>query len=153
LIQQHPHQFGVMVIEPAPQRFDEGRAFGPHPAAGQVGEPPRITFTGDQGVEHVAHRQGVEGGGDARNLDQRVFEQLLQPLPVAAALPGQIDPQPRVVPQRPDRCRRHETRSQQPFLGELGQPHGVQLVLARPGTFLTSRALTSCTASPADSSR
>ena len=57
LIQQHPHQFGVMVVEPAPKRFDEGRPFGPHPAAGQVGEPPRITFPGDQGVEHVAHHR------------------------------------------------------------------------------------------------
>ena len=92
MIQQHPHQFGVMVVEPAPKRFDEGRPFGPHPAAGQVGEPPRITFPGDQGVEHVAHRQGVEGGGDARHLDQRVFEQLLQPLPVAGCAPGSDRP-------------------------------------------------------------
>jgi hypothetical protein len=56
-IQQYRHLFGVMVVEPARKHFDEGPCFGSHPAAGQVGEPPRITFTGDQGAEHVAHER------------------------------------------------------------------------------------------------
>jgi cytochrome P450 len=33
-----------------------------------------------------------------RHLDQRVLEQLLQPLPVPGAIAGQIHPQPGVVP-------------------------------------------------------
>jgi hypothetical protein len=56
-IQQHRHLFGVMVVEPARKHFDEGPCFGPHPAAGQVGERPRITFTGDQGADYVAHER------------------------------------------------------------------------------------------------
>ena len=56
-------------------------------------------------------------------------------------------------PQPPDLGRGHERRPQQALLGQLRQPHRIQLVFGRPGTFLTSRALTSCTASPAASSR
>ena len=128
LIEQHPGQFGVVVVEAAVERLDQRRSLGLHPAPGQVGQAPRVTLAGDQRLDHVPRRQRVQRGRHRRHLDQRVFEQLLQPLPVPGAFPGQIDPQPGVVAQLPDRRRRHERGPQQPFLGELGQPHRVELV-------------------------
>ena len=121
-----------MVVEPSGQRLDQGGPLDLHPAARQIGEPTRVAFPGDQPRQHVPHRQGVQRRRDRRHLDQRVLEQLLQPLPVAGAFAGQIDPQPGVVPQLPDRGGRHEAGPQQPLLGQLGQPDSVQLVGFRP---------------------
>ena len=132
LVQQHPGQLAVVVVEAAVERGDELRALGLHLAARQVGEPARISFPGDQGLDHVAGRERVQRGGHRRDFDQRVLEQLFQPLPVAGPLPGQIHPQPGVVTQLPDRCRRHERRPQQPLLGQLGQPDSVEFVRFRP---------------------
>ena len=38
LVEQHPGQFGVMIVESAGQRLDQGGLFGFHPAARQAGE-------------------------------------------------------------------------------------------------------------------
>jgi hypothetical protein len=56
------------------------------------------------------------------------FEQLLQPLPVPGLLGGQIDPQPGVVTQLTDLFRRDERGPQHALLGQLRQPHRIQLV-------------------------
>jgi hypothetical protein len=65
------------------------------------------------------------------------------PLPVAGAFASEVDAQPGVVAQLPNRRWRNEARPQQALLGELGQPPRIQLVFGRPGTLRTSRALTS----------
>ena len=154
LIEQHAGEFGVMLVEPAAQRLDQSSTFGFHPAPGQLGQPARIAVPGDERLEHVAHRAGVQLAGHRRHLDQSVFQQLLQPLPVPGAFPGQIHPQPGVIAQHSNLRRRHKRRSQQALLGELGQPHRIKPVrLGRPGRFFTSRALTNCTARPRASSR
>ena len=80
LVQQHPGEFGVMVVEPAVERGDQGRVFGLHPAAGQPGEHPRIALPGDQRLDHGPPGHAHDVGGHRRHLDQGVFEQLLQPL-------------------------------------------------------------------------
>jgi hypothetical protein len=130
LVQQHPRELGVVLVKPAAQRLDQRVVLGSHLAAGQTGEPTWITFASDQRFEHVAHRHRIHPRHHRRHLDQRVFEQLLHALPVAGAFAGQIHPKPGVVPQLPDRCRRHETRSQQTLLGELGQPHRIEFVFS-----------------------
>ena len=130
------------------------RVLGSHLAARQTGEPTRITFASDQRFEHVAHRHRVHPRHHRRHLDQRVFEQLLHALPVTGALAGQIDPQPGVVPQLPDFHGGTKLGRSMPFSVSLASHTASSLsVFGRPGTFFTSRALTSCTSSPAASSR
>ena len=38
LIQQHPREFGVMVVEPAIEGGEQSRVFGLHPAPRQLGQ-------------------------------------------------------------------------------------------------------------------
>ena len=90
LVQQHPGQLAVVGVEAAIQRGDQGRVLGRQPAPGQIGQAARVALAGDEGFEHVTHRQQVQGGGHRRHLDQGVLEQFLQPLPVAGAFPGQV---------------------------------------------------------------
>ena len=138
LIEQHPREFGVVVVEPAGQRLDQGGPLDLHPAARQIGEPTRVAFPGDQRLEHVPHRQRVQRRRHRRHLDQRVLEQLLQPLPVAGAFAGQIDPQPGVVAQLPDRRGRHERLGRSsPFSVSLASQTASSLsVFDRPGHVL-----------------
>jgi hypothetical protein len=103
---------------------------GLHPAAGQPGEQRRIPLSGDQRLDHGAAGHAHDVGGHRRYLDQGVFEQFLQPLHLPGTVVGEICPQPGVVAQSPDRCRRHETRPQQALLGQLGKPNRVQLVFS-----------------------
>jgi hypothetical protein len=63
LVQQHPGQLGVMVVDPAGQGLDQGGVLGPHPAAGQAGQHLRVPLAGDQRLQHVADRQGVQLAG------------------------------------------------------------------------------------------
>jgi hypothetical protein len=44
LIQQHPGQFGVVVVEPAGERIDQGGLFDLHPASGQAGQGLWVTL-------------------------------------------------------------------------------------------------------------
>ena len=81
---------------------------GAHPAAGQPGQHLRVTLAGDQRGDHVLRRQRGQLGRHRRYLDQRVLQQLLQPLPAPGPVLDQVGPGPGVVPQRPDLGRRHE---------------------------------------------
>ena len=113
--EQHPGQFGVVLVELAVQSLDQGGILGSHIAAGQRGKLTRVTLAGDKRLYHVAHRPGVHRRGDQRHLDQGVFEQLLQPLPLAGAVPVQIDPQPGVVTQLPIGARATKLGRSKPF--------------------------------------
>ncbi len=136
LVQQHPGQLGVMAVEPAGERLDQAVVLGPHPAAGQAGQHLRVTFAADQRLQHVADRPGIQLAGHRRDLDQGVFQQFLQPGVVPGALPGQVGPQPGVVPQLPDLRRGDKRGPQHAPLGELGQPHRIQLVAFGPARSL-----------------
>jgi hypothetical protein len=74
LVQQHPGQFGVVVVETAGQRLDQGGVLGPHLAAGQAGQHLGVAFAGDQRCEHVPHRGRLQRAGHAGDLDQRVLQ-------------------------------------------------------------------------------
>ena len=82
----------------------------------------------DHRPDHVLRRDGGQLGRHRRHLDQRAFQQLLQPLPAAGPVLDQVGAGPGVVAQLPDRGRRHERGTQHPHLGQPGQPHRVQPV-------------------------
>jgi hypothetical protein len=128
LVQQQPGQLGVVGVEPAGERLGQGGALGLHLAAGQAGEHLRVALAGDQRLQHVPGRGGVQRARHRRHLDQGVLQQLLQPLPIPGALVGQVDPQPGVIPQLADLGRGHEAGPQHAPLGQLRQPHAVELV-------------------------
>ena len=132
LVEQHPGELGVVVVEPAGQRLHQGRVLDPQPALGQPGQPTRVTLPGDQRLDHGSAGDPEDVGRHDRQLDQGVLEQLLQPLLVPGPLDGQIDPQPGVVTQLADFFRRHERGPEHAFLGQLGQPDRVELVGFRP---------------------
>ena len=96
------------------------------------GQHLRVAFPGDQRLDHVAGGQRGQRAGHGRDLDQRVFQQLFQPGVIPGALAGQVGAQPGVIPQGTDLGRRHERRAQHAPLGQLGQPHRIQLVGLRP---------------------
>ena len=90
--------------------MDQGGVFAAQRSAGQVGQRLRVTFTGDECLDHLPGRHRAQGGGHRGHLDQGIFEQLLQPRPAAGPVPDQIHPHPGVVAQHPDRHGRHERR-------------------------------------------
>src|SRR6266568_4148911 len=63
LVQQHPGQLGVVVIEPAGQRLDQGGTLGLHLPA-LIGEHLRVALPADQRLDHVPHRQRADRAGD-----------------------------------------------------------------------------------------
>jgi len=128
LVQQQLRQLAVVVLEHPGQRRHQGVVLGFHPAAGQPGQHLRVTLPGDQRPDHVPGRRGGQRGSDRRHLDQRVLQQLLQPLPAPGPVLRQPGARPGVAPQHADLGRRHERRTQQPLLGQPGQPHRVQPV-------------------------
>jgi hypothetical protein len=132
LVQQHPGQLGVMIIEPAGQRLGQAIAFGFHPAAGQPGQQLRVPLAGDQCLQHVPDGLAADLAGHGRDLNQRVFQQFFQPGVVPGALAGQVGAQPGIVPQLADLGRGDERGPQHAPLGELGQPHRIQLVRFGP---------------------
>ena len=97
LVEQHPGQCGVVVVEPTGQRIDQGGALGLHPAAGQLGEQLGIPLPRDQRLDDGAAGHAGDVGGHRRQLDQRVLEQLLQPLHLSGPVVGEIGAQPGVV--------------------------------------------------------
>ena len=111
-----------MVGEPTGAGHGQVRDLGPHPAAGQLGQHPRIPLPGDQRFDHVPGRQGGDAGRHRIDLDAGVFEDLGQPLQFPG--PG-LDGLLAVAGQLPDRgdlLGRDETAAQQPALQQLGQP-------------------------------
>jgi hypothetical protein len=87
-----------------------------------------VALAGEQRVQHRASRDAQDVAGEGGELDQRVLEQLLEPLQLPPAVGDQVDPQPPVVAQPPDLGRRNERGSQHPALVELREPDRVQLV-------------------------
>jgi hypothetical protein len=137
LVQQQLGELAVVVAEHAIQRLDEVVVLGLHLPAGQGGQLARVAFPGDQRPHHVLRRQGGQLAGHRRDLDQRAFQQLFQPLPAPGALLDQPGACPGVVPQRPDRRRRDEAGAQQPISVSRASHIASSLsVFGRPGRFL-----------------
>lgn len=77
MVQVHPGCEGMVVIEPAVERFGQCRNLGPEPSLGQH---HRIALSGDERLEDgpAGSTQGL--GCHRGELDARIFEQLFQAL-------------------------------------------------------------------------
>jgi hypothetical protein len=91
LVEQQLGELGVVVVEAASERLHQHYPFAPHRAARKLGEHARVSLTRDQRVDHRPRRDAGDVRRDARQLDQRVFEQLLQALHLPRAILDQID--------------------------------------------------------------
>ena len=100
LVQQELGEVGVVVIEPAVEGLDERGFAWRELAPGQVGEDLRVAFTGDERFDHRPCRHPEQVCRHRRQLDQGVFEQLLEALLVPGPFLDQLGPQSGVVPQR-----------------------------------------------------
>jgi hypothetical protein len=75
LVQQHPGELGVVVVEPAGERLDQRGVLGLELAAGQAGQHLGVTLAGDQRFQHRPAGFAHEVGGHGGELDQGVFQQ------------------------------------------------------------------------------
>lgn len=94
LVEQHPHQFGVMGVEAAGQRLDERVVLAAQPAQCQLGQHLRVTLTVDQRLQHRPAGLAEQVRRHRRQLDQGVLQQLLHSLLVAGAFLHQVMTQP-----------------------------------------------------------
>src|SRR5579875_2420415 len=93
-----------------------------HLAQRQVGEDLRVALSGDQRLEHRPSRLAEDVGLHGGELDEGVFEKLLQSLPVAGTVLYELGPQPGVVPKLPDFRWRDERSSEHAAFVQLGEP-------------------------------
>jgi hypothetical protein len=119
-------------LEAVGERFLQPRDLRPQPAFRELGQLGRVADTGKQRFEHRPCRGRVRRG-DARELDPRVLEHLLQPLDRARALLRLGDAEPGQVTQPADLRWRHKARPHQPMLEQLAAPGRVDHVALPAG--------------------
>jgi hypothetical protein len=153
LVQQHPRQLCMMVVEAAGEGLHQGGVLDAQPPSGQPGQHLGVALASDQRLQHGPAGDAEDVGGHRPKLDQGVLQQLLQPLLVAGALLGQVGAQPGVVPQPADLGGgTNEGRSMPRSFSLHNHTASSLSVLGRPGRCLTWWALTSHTRSPRPSS-
>ena len=134
LVEQHLGELGVEVVEATGESLDERGVLLAHLSARELGEDARVTLSRDQRVDHRPARDAHDVGRDRGELDQRVLQELLEPLHMPRAVLDEIDPQPCVVTKPPDLRGRNELAPQHPALVQPREPDRVELVgLRRPG--------------------
>ena len=128
---------GVDVAEPAGQRVLQLLAGGLEPRVAEGGQRGRAALPGDQGVQEPAAAGPEQVRDHHRDLQQRVFQDFLDPGLVPGLVLGQPGPGAGQRPQVPDRLRRHERAAQHPPLVQLAVPDAVEPVaFAPPGQVL-----------------
>jgi hypothetical protein len=90
---------------------------------------------------------------DGAQEDPGVFEQLLQPLYLTGAFPGDRSARPSQITKLPDRLGWHERGPHKTVCAELGQPGRVGDIGLAAREVFTCRALPSSTSNPASSNR
>jgi hypothetical protein len=129
---------GMHACRTAPPQSDPGgRRRGHLAAKGGLLHSPGHSGSADCRAEQqgTACRAAPPAGRRQRHAPDPAdvtFQQLLRPLLLPGPLPDQGAPVPAQIPQLPLPRRRHERRAQHPPLGQLAQPHGVQLVRLGP---------------------
>jgi hypothetical protein len=131
LAQQHPGQLGVVIGEPAFQSFGQGARAGPGPSLGQLGERGGAAPPGDQRLDHRPARDPMDVGEHGGNLDQSILQQLLDPLLDPGAVFDQIETGPGQITHLAHRLGGHQRGRHHRTLGQLCQPHRVDLVRLR----------------------
>ena len=99
-----------------------------HPAPGQLRQHLGVALPGDQRGHHLPPGDPEQVAGHHRQLDLGVLEQLLGPLLLRGARLDQITAVAGDVAQPADLRRRHQAGSDHLPLGDLAQPHRVELV-------------------------
>ena len=121
-VQMELSQEPVVLAEPAGEGLGEFGDLGPHAAFGQISQHYRVTLALDQGFEHGPPRNPGDVGGDRRQFDAGVFQQLLQPLDLLGPGPHEGGAGAGQVPELTDRFRWDERAPDQPVGPQLGQP-------------------------------
>ena len=83
---------------------------GAHSPLGQIGQHRGVALPGDQRFEHGPSRDPGDVGGHRGQLDPGVFEQLLQPLDLPGAFPGDRGAGAGQITELPDRLGWARTR-------------------------------------------
>jgi hypothetical protein len=73
VVQQHPRQLGMVVIEAAGQRRHQRSALAAHPSPGQLGEHLGVTLPGDERLQHGPPGDPHDVGRHRPQLDQGVL--------------------------------------------------------------------------------
>ena len=121
-------QESVVVGEVPDERLLQHADLGAHPGPGQLSKHLRVALAGDQRGQHLPARDPEDVRDHRGQLDLGVLEQLLHPVLLGRAGVDQVQPVPGQVTQPADRHRGHEARAQHLPLGDLAQPHRVELV-------------------------
>jgi len=120
-------QEGVMVAKAATEGLLQQTPLGAQAGPRQLGQDLGVALAGQQRGQHGPSGDPEDVAGDHRELDLRVLQQLLHQLLFSGSPRHQIGAVAGQVPQAADR-RRHEAWPQHLPLGDLAQPHRVQLV-------------------------
>jgi hypothetical protein len=130
-------QEGVLVGEAPSERLYQQAEFGAQPGTGQLRQDLGVALAGHQRGQHGPPRHPEDVGGDHRELDLGILQQLLHPLLFGGPRRDQIGSVAGHVPQLPDRRWWHEAGPEHLPLGELAQPDRIQGVgLGPPGEVL-----------------
>ena len=124
-VEMTPGQEPVVLAEAASQRLGQLGDLRTQTPLGQIRQRGRVAFPSDQRFEHGPAGHPADVAGHRGQFDTGVLEQLLQPLDLPAALPGDRGAGPGQVPKLADRLGRHERPSDQTMRAELRQPGGV----------------------------
>ena len=142
-VQVDPDQEGVMIVEAALEGLGQFGDLVAQSAFGHVGEDRGVPLTADECFEHGAPGHPGDLAGDRRQLDAGVFEQLLETLDLAAALPDNGAARPGEVAQLADRFGGTNEPRTSPWAPSWASQAASETSVFRPGMFLTCRALTS----------
>ena len=154
LVEQHPGELGVVLVEAAGQRLDQLGVLD--------AQPPRPVRPASRGSRSPAISASIIALPETPMMSvateesfiERVLQQLLQALRVAGPLVDQVEPAPACS--RAPRASRRARSSGGASRARSASPARLASILSvfgRPGTFFTSRAFTSQTTSPRASSR
>ncbi len=125
------------VAEAAGQPLAEGRDPGAHAGLGHRDRHVEVACPLEQGLQYRPAADAHDVGGQARELDVRFRQGLLQPLRGRGPRHGQQCPQAGELTQATDRPRWHERGADQAAFDDLGDPMGVFHV----GTVLLAHGL------------
>jgi hypothetical protein len=139
VVQQHPRQLAMVVIEAAGQRRHQGSALAAHPSSGQLGKHLGVALPDDQGLQHGPTRGAHDVGGHGGQLDQGVLEQLHPAAARAGNVPGSGRTAAGCVAHLANLGGWDERGAQHAPLVQLGQPHRIELVSLGPARDLLGR--------------
>ena len=154
VVEHHLQDHRVVRGEESAQRLFEPVGLLACAGLGQPGQRARIALAGDQGVHDRPPGDAVRVRQHRRDLDLGVLEQLFDPLLLAGAVLHQGAPVAGEIAQPTDLGRLHSEGRHMPRSATFAsQDASARSVFAGPGTFLTSRALTSQQSNPSASNR